>query len=97
MFRVRCSMFDVRCSMFRVYRLFSENRAKSCQMAEVYGTCGPWTVDFLSAIALAKAEGPWTSPFFDQEHRLTDPVLLTYFPRLAGWRNQRHAPTFFSD
>jgi hypothetical protein len=55
----------------------------------------------------ASAESPdfglWTlafglsAAFSPREHGLTDPVFLTYFPRLAGWRNQSHVPTFFSD
>jgi len=38
-----------------------------------------------------------TAQLFARELRLTEPACITYFPRLAGRRNQRLAPTFFSD
>ena len=38
-----------------------------------------------------------TARSFAQQLRLTEPACITYFPRLAGRRNQRLAPTFFSD
>ena len=50
-----------------------------------------------SQLINSQLPNPQTAQLFAQELRLTEPACITYFPRLAGRRNQRLAPTFFSD
>jgi hypothetical protein len=72
-----------------------------------YATLGPYHIpETQNAIAQAATRpqlinsqlpNSKTAQPFAQQLRLTEPACITYFPRLAGRRNQRLAPTFFSD